>query len=138
VPGADLLHSRQRLEELPPRTFIELGDLLVALRARGRGKDHYVGPRGGEELRAPLDESQLRLARASVVQHGGHEPSYEAQTVSGQDVGHFGGVTRQKAFGAGLHGRQTERRRLAQHPVSGHLVAPVRYLDNPPRHRITP
>src|SRR5215210_76939 len=96
VPGADLLHRREGLEELPPRTFIQLGDLLVTLRARGRGQDHHVGASGCEELRALLDESQLRLARAGVVQHGGHEPSYEAQAVSGQDVGHLGGVLRQQ------------------------------------------
>src|SRR5918997_5446934 len=53
VAPADLLHRRQGLEQLPPRTFVQLGDLLVALRAHGRGKYHHVGTGGGEEPRAP-------------------------------------------------------------------------------------
>jgi len=135
MPGADLLHRGQGLEQLPPRAIVQFGDLLVALRARGRGQDHHVGPGGGEEPRAPLDEGQLRLAGAGVVQHGRHETPDEAQAVPGQDLGHLGGLPRQQPFWPRLHGRQTERRRLAEHPVGGHLVAPVRDLDDPPGHR---
>src|SRR5215204_5058912 len=137
VAGADLLDGIERPEQRSPRILVPLEHLPVVFRSLGGGQDHHVSPRGGEELCAPLDEGELFVSYVRIVQHGGHETANQAQTIPAKHLGHLGGVARQKFLGAGFYRLQAERCRLVQHPVGGHLVAPVRDLNYPPGDRGT-
>ena len=66
------------------------------------------------------------------MHYGGDKSPNETEAVPEEESLDLGVVRRQKVFRARLHRLKADRRRLAEQPIGGHLVALVRDLDDPP------
>ncbi len=136
VPAAISSTAARDSKSASPGSFVQLDGLAVVVGGRDRGQNHHIGPGGGEEPRRSSSTWASSFSRRSgSCSTAGTKPPTSSRSYLERRSETADGSLGKKALGPGLQGRQAQRRGLSEHPVDGHLVAPVRDLDDPPRHR---